>query len=97
MPKINLSDAEYIEYLEFRGKKHDSPDKVLQGIITRIVSEIDLTESTLLEFAKRVEMQPQHLRMILSKDKPSDPKFTTLVKVLNGLNIKLRMEKTKEV
>jgi len=92
MPKITLSDDEYDAFLEFRGKRHASPDRVLAGFLDQIRAKMELAGWDVIEFAKRVDMQSSHLRKVLSTEKPSDPKFTTIVKIANGLNLTLRLE-----
>jgi DNA-binding phage protein len=89
MPKLELTDEELAEWHAYRGLTQASPDKVLAGLIGQIRQELLLSGMGDIQLAKRIGMQPHHLRTILSIDEPSDPKFTTVVKIMSGLNMQL--------
>ena len=91
MPQIDLSPDEYEQWLEFRGQRTPSPERVLAGLIGQIREQLELSGMDIISLAKKVGMQPYHVRTILSIDKPSDPKLTTVVKIMSGLNMSLKV------
>ena len=92
MPKLDLTDEELAEWRAFRGLTQASPEKVTAGLIAQIRNQLEVTGIDILELSKRVQMQPAHIRTILSLEKPSNPTVASVAKICNGLNMQLSLE-----
>ena len=81
---------EEVELIEQYRSKTVSPEQVARNLITEINDQRLAAEVTVAELAKKSGLQVTQLKNILGKK--TDPKLSTVCKMLNALNLHLNME-----
>lgn len=81
---------EEVELIEQHRSKTVSPEQVARNLITEINDRRLAAEVTEAELAKRSGLQVTQLKNILGKK--TDPKLSTICKILNALSVNLKME-----